>query len=57
MKKKILFVLLATALFGLISNAQKSSSFNSDSYTTALGVKFYPGSISLKHFIENNTAL
>ena len=39
-----------------MSNAQSSSS-NSSTYTTALGVKFYPTGVTLKHFISDNHAL
>jgi hypothetical protein len=36
----------------------KAQDFNkSSTYTTALGVKFYPGAISLKHFVDNTVAL
>jgi hypothetical protein len=54
------FFLSSIALLLVVSNvkAQKrSSSYSSQSYTTALGVKFYPGAISLKHFVSKNTAL
>lgn len=47
------FVVLAIAMLITISlNAQKSSSFNSSGYTTALGLKFYPTGLTLKHFIS-----
>ena len=58
MKKTILvsFVLLLVTLSKV--SAQKGTSYNtSDSYKTAIGVKFYPGSLTIKHFINNNTAL
>ncbi len=42
-------------------NAQRSSSFNSPDYKTALGIKGYPGSggaaVTLKHFIREGHAL
>src|ERR1041385_4016861 len=41
------FILFAS----IVSNGQSRSS-NSSSYQTALGVKFYPGSITLKHFFN-----
>ena len=33
------------------------SNIGSSDYTTALGVKFYPGAISLKHFVSDDNAL
>ncbi len=58
MRKAIITTLFIT-LFGTASVfAQKrSSSFSSTSYQTALGVKFYPGAISIKHFVGGNNAL
>lgn len=44
---------LTLFLLTFTSNAQPSGS----SYTTALGVKVYPGSISVKHFYEQNKAV
>ena len=47
-------------MFATLKNvsAQKGTSYNtSDSYKTAVGVKFYPGSLTIKHFINANTAL
>ncbi len=47
-------IMIAVFLFMSAANAQS----NGSSYTTALGVKFYPGAgISLKHFIKSNAAL
>lgn len=53
MKKYV--VLLAIFMVGLVkeSNAQNTSS----SYQTAVGVKFYPGAISVKHFVNDKAAL
>ncbi|HEX6915166.1 MAG TPA: hypothetical protein VF145_07980 [Chitinophagaceae bacterium] len=53
MPKKILFFLLITALSASPTLAQNTS----HSYQTALGVKFYPGAITLKHFTQPNRAL
>jgi len=39
-------------LFGTIASSGQSKSMNSSSYNTALGVKFYPGAITLKHFFN-----
>lgn len=58
MKKITLSVIIL--FFIALSNvsAQRSTNYNtSDSYKTAVGVKFYPGAITLKHFINDNTAL
>lgn len=58
MRKFILLVSIGMAFGVLNASAQKrSSSQNSQSYTTALGIKFYPGAISLKHFVSNKNAL
>ncbi|MBL0358914.1 MAG: hypothetical protein IPP72_19510 [Chitinophagaceae bacterium] len=58
MRKAIYLTVLITALGIITVTAQKrSSSYSSQSYTTALGVKFYPGAVSLKHFVNNTTAL
>ena len=40
-------------LFSVLSHAQPTGS----SYTTAVGVKIYPGSISAKHFYQTNRAV
>jgi len=54
MKKLVLAFLLIVFLFaGFSSVAQSMGS----SYRTAIGVKFWPGGISIKHFIEDNRAL
>lgn len=50
--KKILLLLFA-ALISLASFSQNTGS----TYRTALGVKFYPGGITLKHFTQANRAL
>ncbi|MEO6330338.1 MAG: hypothetical protein ABIO55_15495 [Ginsengibacter sp.] len=53
------FVLLAVFITIALTqvNAQKSSSTNSASYKTAIGVKFWPTAITLKHFIADKKAL
>src|SRR4051812_42780809 len=48
------FLLASVIIF--IGFAAKAQSMGSD-YKTALGVKFYPGSISLKSFIHDNKAM
>lgn len=58
MRKAIYLAVLITAVGVMTATAQKrSSSYSSQNYTTALGVKFYPGAISIKHFVNNTTAL
>jgi hypothetical protein len=51
--KKIIFTALLIAGTYFISNAQDMGS----SYKTAVGVKFYPGALSIKSFIQPNKAL
>lgn len=54
--KKTLFVL--AFIVGLIAiNAPAKAQSMGSSYRTALGVKFWPGGITLKHFIRENRAL
>jgi hypothetical protein len=53
MKKKILFFVLFVSFITLSSSAQNTGT----SYQTALGVKFYPGAITLKHFTKSNRAI
>lgn len=47
----IIALLLSTSVVHAQSN------IGSHEYKTALGVKFYPGSVSLKHFIKDKAAL
>lgn len=51
MKKNMLSVALVL-LMAISASAQ-----NSADYRTAIGVKFYPGAITLKHFISEKAAL
>ncbi len=55
MKKILLFCLIG--LVGIIAPAAAQKNITSQDYKTALGVKFYPGAISLKHFIKDNKAV
>lgn len=58
MRKAIYATVMILLFAGATASAQKkSSSYSSQNYTTALGVKFYPGAVSLKHFIKDNHAL
>lgn len=53
MKKALFLIALLIALAGSESYAQSMGS----SYRTALGVKFWPGAISFKHFIQQDRAI
>ncbi len=55
MKKTVLalFVLM-TILQG---SASAQSNIGSSDYTTAIGVKFYPGALTVKHFVNDKHAL
>src|SRR5262245_14277293 len=50
--KKVLLAGIVT-MFNLLANAQSMGS----NYRTALGVKFYPGAITIKHFLQPNKAI
>lgn len=51
--KKFLTVFVSVILLSVAAIAQN----NSSSYKTALGLKFYPGAFSIKHFTQQNRAL
>ena len=56
--KKILLMLSVICLLSLQVGAQNNNStYNSNTYKTAIGLKFYPGAVSLKHFIQDLKAL
>jgi len=58
MMKKQFFLTAIIAVLAISGvAAQQSKSFHSSDYKTALGVKFYPGAFSVKHFVNNNNAL
>ncbi|MBC7887409.1 MAG: hypothetical protein H7Z13_05925 [Ferruginibacter sp.] len=61
MKKQFFVAAVISVLVVSHASAQKSRSFNSSSYTTALGVKVYPGSggaaVTIKHFVNKAIAL
>ncbi len=52
MFKKFSFIVIVFILVSTLSFAQEGNG-----YTTALGVKFYPGAISLKHFVAPKNAI
>ena len=55
---KILLLLMVILITVNISNAQSgNSTSNSNTYKNAIGVKFYPGAISFKHFFNQQNAL
>jgi hypothetical protein len=52
--------LLATAIIFMILSAGTATAqrnVSSQDYTTALGVKFYPGAVSIKHFVNPKAAV
>lgn len=53
--KKLLIATLIFFAAAPVVNAQRN--ITSQDYKTALGVKFYPGSISFKHFLDDKAAL
>lgn len=55
MKKKVLALVVLMAIFQGVAMAQ--SNIGSTDYKTAIGVKFYPGAITLKHFVTDKHAL
>ncbi len=52
--KKLLFIAFVFVAF---IQQQASAQSKGSSYRTAVGVKFYPGAITLKHFVKNDAAL
>jgi hypothetical protein len=50
---KLLACILAIAIHTHAANAQSMGR----NYTTALGVKFYPGAVSIKCFVKDNNAI
>ena len=60
MKKAIiftLFVFVSTFIFAQNSSNAFEGFNNSSSYKTAVGIKVYPGSITIKHFTKDNIAI
>jgi hypothetical protein len=55
MKKNLLAVVIL-CMIG-IGSATAQSNIGSHDYKTALGVKFYPGAVTLKHFIKDDAAI
>ena len=57
MKKQFLLALVVSVMAVSNVNAQQSKSFHSSYYNTAIGIKFYPGALSVKHFLGESAAL
>ncbi len=56
--KRFLVLLIVVFIAANIANAQsENSTAGSSTYKTAIGVKFYPGAITLKHFVTSQNAL
>jgi len=54
--RKVIIV-LTTLMFLAVSNLKAQEMNTSSSYTTAVGLKFYPGALTVKHFINDGVAL
>jgi hypothetical protein len=54
--KRLLTVLMISGVLLAVSGRTEAQSMGSD-YKTALGLKFWPGGITIKHFIRDNRAL
>ncbi len=54
---KTILVLLFVFSFSLSSVIAQSSTGNSSGYTTAVGIKFYPTGLNVKHFTSDKIAL
>ena len=55
--KKLLLLSFVVFLLAVTSAHAQSSTTNSADYKTALGIKFYPTGITIKHFITDRHAL
>jgi hypothetical protein len=56
--KRMFFLTAIVAVFGISTvAAQQSKSYYSSDYTTAIGIKFYPGSLTIKHFVNDGAAV
>ena len=49
--------LTVIAIVSVIAMGKVSAQSMGSSYETAIGVKFYPGALTIKHFTNDNTAL
>ena len=57
MKKIIVRLFLLMGMMVFVSNQNLNSQDVGSTYSTAIGAKFYPTGITLKHFINSSTAL
>ena len=55
MKKTVLALVVLITFLQTAATAQ--SNIGSNNYTTAIGVKFYPGAFTIKHFVNDKHAL
>lgn len=55
MKKKLIAVAVICLI--IMGNATAQKNVESQEYKTALGVKFYPGAITIKHFLNPKAAV
>lgn len=55
MKKTVLALVVLITFLQTAATAQ--SNIGSNDYTTAIGVKFYPGAFTIKHFVNDKHAL
>lgn len=53
--KRIIYAITVLMIISVSAEAQKN--MESQDYKTAAGVKFYPGAITVKHFLDNKSAL
>src|ERR1700678_2428610 len=54
--RKTIIVLTALMCFA-VSNLKAQQVDNSSSYTTAVGLKFSPGALTVKHFVDDEVAI
>lgn len=54
---KKITVIIAVLIFVTATNLKAQEMNTSSSYTTAVGLKFYPGALTVKHFINDDVAL
>ncbi len=50
-------IVVSGLMFIALSGAFAQSNITSQEYKTALGVKFYPGAITFKHFLDSKSAV
>jgi hypothetical protein len=55
MKKVLVLFIIITCL--ALSKAEAQSQQHGDDYSTAIGIKFYPTALSIKHFVNDDAAI